>query len=198
MIAGNESALRGGWRLLAFREDAFASFDVTPDGFRRSWLALALSLPFILLGNAVVSKFTELGAPLFAVAIFAVLNWLVGVGALVFFGILTRRSEALTATITMFNWFALWANILFMLPKLLLAAGLPLTAASALMQVMLYYFAAVQAFILWRLWRVHLLIVAGIVMAMFAVDIVTSNLFTQMIKPIEKSKPVDSPFVRKA
>jgi hypothetical protein len=198
MIKGNEASLRSGWQLLTFREDAFAGFDMTPEGFRKSWLALALSLPFILLGNALVSKFTEFGAPLFAVAIFAVLNWLIGVGALVFFGILTRRSEALTATIIIFNWFTLWANIIFLLPKLLLSAGLPPEAVGTLMQLMLYYFAAVQAFVLWRLWRLHLLIVAAIVMALFAIDIVTSSLFNQMIKPIGQATRTETPASNKA
>jgi hypothetical protein len=186
MIRDNEESLRGSWRLLTFREDAFSGFDVTTKGFRKSWLALALSLPFILLGNALVSKFTEFGAPLFAVAVFAMVNWLAGVGALVFFGFLTRRTGILPATITVFNWFALWANILFLVPKLLLCAGLPAQAAGSMMQLMLYYFAAVQAFILWRLWRVHLLVVAAIVMALFAIDIVTNDLFSQMFSPDEQ------------
>jgi hypothetical protein len=186
MIRGNEASLRSGWQLLAFREDAFSGFDMTPTGFRKSWQALTLSLPFILLGNALVSKFTEFGAPLFAVAFFALVNWLVGVGALVLFGFLTRRSAVLPATITVFNWFTLWANILFLVPKLLLSAGLPAQAAEAIMHLMLYYFAAVQAFILWRLWRVHFLVVAAIVMALFVIDIVTNNLFSQMVRPFDQ------------
>lgn len=182
MIAGNEQSLRSAWRLFAFREDVFPHFDVTPEGFRRSWIALPLSLPFILLGTAVVNIIAKNPLPLWSVTLFFFINWLVGVGGLVFFGFLTRKSEQLTATITVYNWYSLWANIIFTLPKLLLLAGLPPAAVSTMLDLMMYYFAAIMAFVLWRLWRINLFIIAGIALAMLFIDLFSNQIFLGLMQ----------------
>ncbi len=182
MIAGNEQSLRSAWRLLGFHEDAFENFDVTPEGFRRSWIALPLALPFILLGTAIGNMYARDSISLMAVSVFVVLNWLIGVGGLVFFGMLTRQSQQLTATITVSNWFTLWANIILLLPKLCLLLGLPAVVFKPTVEILLFYFTAINAFILYRLWRINLLIVAGIALALLFIDIFSSQIFFGLVK----------------
>jgi hypothetical protein len=183
MIAGNEKSLRSAWRLLALKDDALAEIDVTPEGFRRSWLALPLTLPFVLLGIAASNLVDPDKTPLVPAAIFLAVSWLVGVGGVVFFGFLTRRSEKLTAAITVLNWFGLWANMIFILPRLFFAAGMPLNLMSALSQIMLFYFTLVQGLILWRLWRIPLVLAAGIAISLMIIDQYTGLVFRSLVHP---------------
>jgi hypothetical protein len=183
MIAGNESAVRNAWHIFAFRGEALTRFDSGPEAFRQSWLALALSLPLALFGVAVLNLKVSDPVPLLPLALFICLNWLVGVGGIVFFAFLTRQSAKLTTTIIISNWVSLWANLFFVLPSLLVLVGLPLGAFGWCQLGMILYFSAVQGFVLWRLWQINIGLVVGIMVALFLVDRFTNELFIALTGP---------------
>jgi hypothetical protein len=185
MIAGNEPAVRSAWDLFAFRVNALKQFDTSPNGFKRSWLALALTLPLALFGSVVIDHAQKDTTSILAVALFICVNWMLGVGGLVLFAFLARRSQWLPATVTIFNWITLWANLFLALPITLVLFGLPLDILQWLQFLIIVYFVAVQAFILWRLWGINLALASGIVLALFLIDQFSNQLFFDLtnVKP---------------
>jgi hypothetical protein len=184
MIAGNEQAVRSAWQVLTFRGTALKDFDISVEGFRQSWWALALSLPLGLFGVAVLNLGTKNPIGLPALTVFMCLNWLIGVGGVVFFAFLLKQSQKLSATIIVLNWVSLWANLVFVLPNLLVFVGLPL-AILQLMQIgMIAYFSLVQGFVLWRLWGISINLVIGIVMCLVLIDRLSNELFFAVTRPV--------------
>jgi hypothetical protein len=190
MIAGNEQALRSAWELFAFRGAALSRFHVNPEAFRQSWWALALSLPLGLFGVAVTNVAATTPISLPAVTFFMCLNWLIGVGGVVFFAFLLQQSARLTATIIILNWVSLWANLFFVLPSILVLAGLPRDVLGIFQLVIISYFSAIQGFVLWKLWGISISLVIGVVLCLFLIDRFTNSLFFTLTQPPAKiAKP---------
>ncbi len=181
MIVENAKSLRGAWRLFRFQDAALREMDVSPEGFRKSWAALLLVIPLNLFGIAALNKVLPEPTPLVPSFIFIILNWLVGVGGVVFFGFLTRQAGKLAATITILNWVSLWANLIFVIPFGLTLLGLPLAVLGIFQLLMLAYFSAVQGFVLWRLWGLNLFLVTGIILSLFLIDRFTNEIFAAVI-----------------
>jgi hypothetical protein len=181
----DQSAVRGAWYLLAFQTKGLAWFDLSQNGFRRSWLALLLSLPLVLyrvalFNNLAPATYTDI--PLFAVAVFLAINWMIGVGGLVMFGMIFRQQHNLVQAITITNWLGVLGNLILAMVQTLSLIGLPLAETQTIIALLLLYYLAVQGFALSRIWPIHPLTIGGIVIFLYFVDRVTGALFFQILK----------------
>ncbi len=182
--AADQGAVRGAWYLMALQAKGLAWFDLSAPGYRRSWAAMALSLPFVLYRVAVFNYLAPaktMPIPLLSVAVFMVVNWMIGVGGLVMFGVLFRQQARLVAAITLLNWLGLIGNLLLAAVTSLAFAGMSLVAAEQLVWLFLLYYLVVQGFALSRVWALHPLTLAGIVIFLFIVDTMTGRLFFQLL-----------------
>ncbi len=181
----DQRAIRGAWYLMAFQAKGLAWFDLSQNGFRRSWLALLFSLPLVLYRVALFNHLAPpsyVDVPLLAVGIFLAINWMIGVGGLVMFGIIFRQQHNLVQAITITNWLGVLGNLILALVQSLSLIGLPPAESQTLIAILLLYYLAVQGFSLSRIWPIHPLTIGGIVIFLYFIDRITGVLFFQILK----------------
>lgn len=136
-LAEISRGLAGVWGILCFRRDAFATFDNTPSGAARSFVAMAIGLPiylFVLKANlAALTPRPSLAAFLPLMLLYYVIEWMIWPNLMI--GVTRRigRARFFYRYVAAYNWFAL-AQMLIMVPYQLamLSGALPAAPELAL------------------------------------------------------------------
>jgi hypothetical protein len=116
-------SIQGAWAVLRFDDRGYAQIDGSDAGFRRSWAALLLALPFIMLmalaatraitlsnlaGNA--PKLPEIPVP--AAFVSGILQWLLSAGCLALIALVFGKADRIKRLIACDNWITLWLMVL--------------------------------------------------------------------------------------
>ncbi len=129
LIDPSVASIRGAFAALRLDDRGFDQIDGSDIGFRRSWAALLLALPFIALAALAVAKATALepklpDVPLLAAFIGGIVQWLLGTGCLALIALVFGKRDRLKQLIACDNWITLWFLVLEAPFNLLTATGL--------------------------------------------------------------------------
>ena len=169
------AALAGAFRLLRFDASGFRFFDVSMDGFWRSFFAAVVILPGYILLVALRLEDAELANPLFRIAAVEFIGYVIGWAA--FPLVMAHLSNAFGGAerypgyIVAYNWFsAPQVTVLLAVAVLREAQLFPEAMATGLSLGAVLYLMAVQWFVARRALDVHPAVALGVV----ALDMVIS------------------------
>ncbi len=135
LIEPSVRSIRGAWAALRLDDDGFAHIDGSDAGFRRSWAALLLALPFIMLMALAAIKAVALSneagiapklpdIPLPVAFVSGIIQWLLAAGCLALIALVFGKADKIKHLIACDNWITLWLLVLEAPFNLLTAMGL--------------------------------------------------------------------------
>jgi hypothetical protein len=135
LITLSAPSIRGAWAALRLDDRGYEQIDGSDAGFRRSWSAILLGLPFIMLAAMAASKaiaaanlaggavkWPEIPVPVAFMS--GLLQWLLGAGALALIALVFGKADRIKRLIACDNWITLWFLLLEAPFNLLTATGL--------------------------------------------------------------------------
>ncbi len=116
-------SIRGAWAALRFDDTGFDQIDGSDAGFRRSWAAILLALPFMMLAALAATKALALAnmagggikwpdVPVPIAFISNIIQWFLGAGALALIAIVFGKADKIKRLIACDNWITLWVLLL--------------------------------------------------------------------------------------
>jgi hypothetical protein len=135
LIEPSIPSIRGAWAALRLDDRGYDQIDGSDVGFRRSWIAMVLGLPFIMLAAMAAAKaiaaanlaggaakFPEIPVPIAFMS--GLLQWLLGAGALALIALVFGKADRIKRLIACDNWITLWFMVLEAPFHLLTATGI--------------------------------------------------------------------------
>jgi hypothetical protein len=117
LINPSVASIQGAWAAVRLNDHGYAHIDGSAPGFRRSWAALLLGLPFLALAAFAVSKMTMAepklpDVPVYAAFAGAILQWILGAGCLALIALVFGKADRIKRLIACDNWISLWFLVL--------------------------------------------------------------------------------------
>jgi uncharacterized membrane protein YfcA len=128
-------SIQGAWAALRLDDTGYAQIDGSDAGFRRSWAALLLALPFIMLMALAATKAIALSnlagvapklpeIPLPITFVSGIVQWLLSAGCLALIAVVFGKADKIKQLIACDNWITLWFLVLEAPFNVLTATGL--------------------------------------------------------------------------
>lgn len=160
-------SIQGAFRVVLLDDAGFGMIDTSDRGFRRSWIALLLALPFIALHSLAVSHVMvdQMSMPPIptGLAFFTgIVQWLISAGSLAMIAWVTGRQEKLRALIATDNWIGLWFMVLSGPIDLLMALDIIRPVSESLSFLLSLYSFTVGARMLVIILKLRLITVLGL------------------------------------
>jgi hypothetical protein len=116
-------SIRGAWAAIRLDDRGFDQIDGSDIGFRRSWAALLLALPFMMLGALAAVKALALAnmaggtvkwpdVPVPLVFVSNIIQWFLSAGALALIAMVFGKADKIKRLIACDNWITLWFLLL--------------------------------------------------------------------------------------
>jgi hypothetical protein len=123
LIDPSIQSIRSAWAALHLDNRGFDAIDGSEAGFRRSWAALLLALPFIMLAAMAASKAVALAnlagdtpkwpeIPVSIAFMSSIFQWFLGAGALALIATVFGKADKIKRLIACDNWISLWFLLL--------------------------------------------------------------------------------------
>ncbi len=117
LITPSIASIRGAFAVLRFDDRGFAQIDGCEDGFRRSWGALILALPFMGLAAMAIARITAAepkfpDVPMGMAFVGGIFQWVIGAGCFALIALVFNRRDQIRHLLACRNWIALWFLVL--------------------------------------------------------------------------------------
>lgn len=123
LIDPSIESIRGAWAAIRLDDSGFDQIDGSDAGFRRSWAALLLALPFMMLAAFAASKALALAnmaggpvkwpeVPVPMAFVSNIFQWFLGAGALALIARVFGKADKIKRLIACDNWITLWFLVL--------------------------------------------------------------------------------------
>jgi hypothetical protein len=174
-------SIRGAWAALRFDDSGFEKIDGSDAGFRRSWAAMLLALPFLMLSAYAIAKLTALDpkltdVPVSAAFIGTIVQWGAGSLSLALIAFVFGKSDRAKRLVATDNWITLWLLVLEAVPNFFIATHLLSPLGSVVAAMVGVYGLVVHARMILAVLKLPLAAVIGILIFLLLIQMSMAQL----------------------